>query len=476
MAITTCKCFYVPMGSTDFPASYDWNKPYGFDEQDDGQMKGPIYTYSLINVIKNFISPIQFLRNNPVDPNINSLLICETNNNEEIASQEINNSDWDVIFKIIHYIYVNQSTWNGAPDSDQYNSLGDEELSSNDELGVKESYVTNSITYTTDKDANGRFYRVTFRAKVGTTLGVTFTLYFSPDYYIRNGTTANFAVYTYEDLDDNNEISETEWDSQITAKYYDILKDGKYNSYTKFKTRKRIGAEYNPDNPSTDGTELIEQIFIVFSTLSKAKDITESDKKTAVRNYLINKHGEDNMGLLIWMYPDLFTTADVLIVPVYDNYLYQGGSEINKVKHPFDGTKLIEVIARNNKQVDPSQPGGSPYEIFYVGYMSNNKYDYRYPLIAFEDSTSSSVQYPISSRFPDYVPIFNQDSGQDSESELFHRYLIIALNVISGIIDIDDIPQEDQTLEWSYTTASGSVESKVSFTYKNVRWTVKGQL
>lgn len=479
-SITSVKCFYVPIGSADFPDSYEWSKPYGFDELEEGEMSGPVYKYSLLDTMKNFISPIQLIRNNPVDNNINSLLVCETDGNEEIKKEDINSPDWDALFKIIHYIYVNQSTWNQPPESesDKYNSLGDQKLSTDPELGVSDNYLTNSIGYTTDAEAGGRFYRVKFRCKIGTVQGVNFTVFFSPDYYIRNGTTANFGVYTYEDLEEpENEITEDEFDKQINEKYHNLLKDGKFKSYKKFKTRKRVGKTYEESGGSTEGTELIEQVFYVFSSLADAKDITDSDMKNAVRKYLIDKYGEDNMGKLIWMYPDLFTTSEVLIVPVYDNKLVQSGSTLEQVKHPFDGVKLLEVINRNNKQVDPSQPGGSYYEIFYVGYMSNNdRYDYRYPLIAFEDNTNSSVQYPISSRFPEYVPIYGQESGQESESQRFHQYLILALNIITGIIDIDDIPPEDKGLEWEYTTSQGSVESKVSFTYRNVRWTVKGQL
>ena len=119
----------------------------------------------------------------------------------------------------------------------------------------------------------------------------------------------------------------------------------------------------------------------------------------------------------------------------------------------------------------------TPYEIFYIGYLSNNNYSYLYPLIAFENKQISEVRYPISSRFPDYKPIFSQDTAEaDENSERFHQFIILSLNIISGLISLADIPQELNYLEWTHTTAEGNVPSEVTFTYANVKWKIKGQL
>jgi len=476
MPLNAVKGFYTLSGSVDLPSSFDWTKPFGFNEGAGGAITGPVFNYSLLDVIKNFIKPNVLLRDNPYVNTTNSILIAESYENEEIQSQEIYQDSWTKLYKILQSIYINQSTWNLPPtNADSYRNKGDEELSLDAQL--EDSYIPNSLEIYTDSNAGNRFYKVYFRSRIDGAV-VDFEIFFSPDYYIRYGAPKVFDVYTYEDIDGNNIISEQEMDQMVVDKFFQTTKNGQFKRWDKFKTRKRIG-DYAASGGSTEGTTFEEQIFYVFSSLAPepVNGVTTADKSRAARKYLTDKYpGASNMSRLIWTYPDLFTTAEVTIVPVYNNYLSGTGNN-NTVKHPFDAYKLIETLNRNNYDVNPNASNGTPYEIFYIGYLSNNNYSYLYPLIAFENKQISEVRYPISSRFPDYKPIFSQDTAEaDENSEKFHQFIILSLNIISGLISLADIPQELSYLEWTHTTAEGNVPSEVTFTYANVKWKIKGQL
>lgn len=97
---------------------------------------------------------------------------------------------------------------------------------------------------------------------------------------------SNYAVYRYEDLNGDDIIS----DSQIINKAFDILKEGKYKTYSKYSVTKR-----------TENNTYIEEQFFVFSSLNHP--LTTSKMIECIKEYLLETDTENNLHL---MYPTLF--------------------------------------------------------------------------------------------------------------------------------------------------------------------------
>ncbi len=97
---------------------------------------------------------------------------------------------------------------------------------------------------------------------------------------------SNYAVYRYEDLN----VDDITSDSQIINKVFNILKEGKYKTYSKYSVTKRTG-----NNTYT------EEQFFVFGSLNQP--LTTSKMIECIKEYLLGTDTENN---LHFMYPTLF--------------------------------------------------------------------------------------------------------------------------------------------------------------------------
>jgi hypothetical protein len=473
MALTNVTGFYVNVGSLDFPAVANWDKPFGYNE---GSLT-PIYSYSILDVKNTFADPVQYLRDNPANQSgLNSLLICDAYNNPDIKTQDINSHNWTLAFKVLNAVYMNQAIWNVvAPNPELYASLGDQELSTNQAYGGygDESnaafYRQGSLTMRPGK--TNRLFDFSLDLKLSSGY-VSFHIYLDPDYLLSTAGTGVFKVYMYEDTDNDDRISDTEFDAQIMAKLHTILKTGKYKRYDKYETTRQIkGGEGEEDYR-------ILQAFYVFSNYAEEplSLVTRNMLTVAVKEYLLEKYpSTDDFDRLIWEYPELFTQSTVDIFPCYNNTLT--GVSLGDISrlHPVSPDVIKSILSRNACAFDPATPGFRPYEIFYIGSAAVNNYVFNYPLIAVEDITQSAVKRPISARFPDYVPKFGYDmSNIDTDSARFHHFIILAMNLVTGLIDVNEIPDEFKSMNWTIKT--DPVDTYVAFTYKNIIWKIKGNL
>jgi hypothetical protein len=513
MAITNVKAFMCNIGSKDFPAVYSWDTPFGFE----GTGTNPIYHYSLNDVRSAFIEPVTFLRNNPTESANNSTniaLIVESYGIPELKDKSlaIYQPDWTSIFKILAYVYDNQDLFNNGAGSYQYTNKGDEEMQNNTGPFYVSSYSPNSFEMMMTTNYTDRYAFFKFNATLGGSL-VSFQVYLNPDYLIETQE-ARFSVYRYKDLNndmvwvspDSNTggeggythlqtISDNEFDSQIVNKITEILKEGKYGRYDKYVVLERQRKDPNGVGDMTvENTELVNVTFYVFSNYSASRLPSTTQLTNAVKNYLLNLYpGSDGMSSLIFLYPYLFTASRVDIIPIWTNNIPTGGNNVSGIVHPLYAGKLKEILtSKFGYQFDPSQIASfKPYEIFYVGATVANNYIFKFPLIAVEIGSSegaSGITYPISARFIDYSPKFGYDYDMQGSTftagERFHHFLLLALNLLSGILSsINEIPSDIRlTYGFEYhqggsADGSGNVSDKsyCEFNYSNALWKVYGQ-
>ena len=469
--------FYYKRGSTDVPQNIDINEPFGFDI--DSVSNAAVFKYSINDVEKAFVKAREFNQAanyiatssdfiGDVVGASNCLLVecgkTDAFDYTELASEDPTSQFWQDIFRCAEYIGRNQATVQTSSWSASFINHGDAALGSQvDSSGANNkyyvsSYVRGSLTYAI-RPSSTRLQWVQFVITHATYGNVSIQIYFDADAWCERDASATYKVYCYEDLDGDSTISNDEMDSQVVKKLFDITKEGKYKTYESIIIDKRI----------SDTTTTTEQFF-VFSSLNVS--LTSTKMKEEIKEYLRDKYDDDTY--LRYTYPTLFDENEIRIIPVWDNQISQATGEAKSV-HALSINKLANVLTSYGYAISSSSADYRPSEVFYIGpgsgWSSTVAIKFILPLIAIEQDTTSGVQYPISSRFPDYKPIYGQtDSSAASE---FHFILATVLNYLQN---------GDTTLASEFVSAYSISESKsgsrkvVTFTFANDIWSVYGPI
>ncbi|MGL4949611.1 MAG: hypothetical protein ACRC5M_04455 [Anaeroplasmataceae bacterium] len=510
MAVTSAKLFFTRIGGKDFPATYNWFDKFGFNSvynPDTGSYTDygdPIYSYSLIDVMNNFDEPVTFTTKDIMDGNktVSDLTIMESKNNSDVKNLVISSSFWKRVLNLLEFVYENQAEWQMPPqgnpsDGVPYTCRGDEILRTSKEGDIyydtAKIYLKGTLkpSVSSDNAFKDRILSCTFtvtrtllsqseKDEDGDTVAenILMSAYFSPNSFIETGTTANFAVYSYEDLDgmtdteiddsvlddyDNNNVATTEFDLAIIRKLTSILSKGKYKRYirycppggtdgaTFFINHGDYKSELGPQlivngeiviTPENMGQYGYNKPFYIFTTLTEKQPISEETLSRYVREYVTNElyPGDSNVVERNLRFPNLFTDAVISVYPIFENVSANGNP-----KFPIDGTtftNFIQKIALNNNN-------NQLYEIYYVGRAvsgAGSTLLTKYPLLCIENDINATAHAPISMRFPTYRPIrssTDENSDMSDNTIIFHDLSVLALSVLTNILTISDVVNDE---------------------------------
>jgi hypothetical protein len=488
-------CFYANIGydrlECDVKPNFSWDEPIGVKRL--GQESAvPMFRYGLNDIKNAFVDPVQYIVDN-YKSGQNSILLAEADGNSDIKLQNVTSNAWGNLFRIINEISIQQASWNVvSTDPEHYVNLGDEVLCLNGVNGLNSAirYQASSLTMRNSGVGDNRLSYASLKLRIDDgAVGpyVIFTVYFDPNYFIETASAANFKVYAYEDMqvygqEGYDTINQNEFDTRIVSTLHTILKTGKYKRVDTLVTKHNIGRNPDANTDPEDDTfqEQVFQTFYIFSNRaeSPASLVSSDDKIKAVQQYLIgNDNSEQHLGELISEYPDLFTRDTVNVYPIYDNKITTG-TGAGTTLHPLAAAKLKEFLQRWGYTLEPT---GNPYELFYVGASNSmGSYIYNFPLIAMESSPTSLITNSISTRFPNYIPKFNLGAiDTDSTPEdTFQMLLLIALNIITGVITLTDgnlvLPDEFTPYRYEYHEAVGITPAYVVFYYYRNYWNIWG--
>lgn len=506
MALSSLKLFFARMGGRDIPLAYNWFDKFGFDSTYDAETgkfvydNGPIYKHSLMDVLNNFDSPINFNTKDIIGlyKSISDLTIVETADNPDAKSIIITTTFWKKVLTLLELIYENQSEWRGYPintstDDTPFSSRGDEILRTDPQYAdVAKIYRKGTLVNVLSSASllNTRILSCTFTVSpsaltadernedAGTVAdAVRITAYFNPDTYITTGAINNYAVYSYEDLtndlhiddsalnhwDDGASAMLTEFDAAIVKKINDITKTGKYKRYVRFcPSGGTDGATFyinkgiygTKDGQSvlfTDDTrtEIItsenaaeygyNKPFYIFTSLDESQELDNSMILGYIRNYIeTNMYPGSEAAQVVERTLRFPNLFSETVVSVYPVITNFEPNSSSKLKFPLDGRTLKSYL-------DEAGITDNQYEIFYVGrssYGAGNKEFAEIPLIATEHASTSTSALPITSRFPTFRPInsSNDDNSDiDARTIVFHDLCILALSILMGLKEVSEI-------------------------------------
>ena len=506
MALSSLKLFFARMGGRDIPLAYNWFEKFGFDSTYDPSTgkfvydNGPIYKHSLMDVLNNFDSPINFNTKDIIGlyKSVSDLTIVETSDNTDAKSIIITTTFWRKVLTLLELIYENQSEWRGYPintstDDTPYSSRGDEILRTDPQFSdVAKIYKKGTLVnvLSSSSTLNTRILSCTFTVTpAGLTVdernedagtvadSVRITAYFNPDTYITTGANNNYAVYSYEDLtndlliddtqlnqwDDTSSSMMTEFDAAIVKKINEITKTGKFKRYVRFcPTGGTDGATFyinkgvygTKDGQSvlfTDETqtEIINSLnmadygynkpFYIFTSLDESQELDNTTILGYIRNYIeTNMYPGTEAAQIVERTLRFPNLFSETIVSIYPVITNFEPNSSSKLKFPLDGRTLKTYL-------DEASITDTQYEIFYVGrssYGAGNKEYAEIPLIATEHASTSTSGNPITSRFPTFRPInsSNDDNSDiDARTIVFHDLCILALSILMGNKEVSDI-------------------------------------
>lgn len=475
--------FYVE-GSRDYPNNMGLNQNFGFDLDLNGDLlPDPVFNYSVNDIENAFSIPRKLSRPSAHQINVqNSIkeidsLIVESGNNPAIITQDVANTAWGEVFKILETVYMFQATVSnvGDPHDDvNYDSKGDEILAYPASLYYVPSYEPGSLNLhiSTISSGSTRLDYIDFIANIGTEGSpqkVTFKVYMVPDTMIATISTGNLSVYVYEDPSEDNEIDRVEFQTEIMDKVFAIMSSKNFKQYKIYPVDKHIQIDGG-------GETILPQDFYVFSTFATTFTISDDMLKGAVKSYLIGKYSS-NYETLGKLYPDLFASDIVHIHALTSNERPSGAETV--VANPLDLLTLHNFLQSRGYEFDPFVSGGGltayPTEIFYIGAENGdtlNPTNMIFPLVAIEETTASDT-YPITSRFVDYRPVYSTGYTPTSDEwKLFHHLLLIALkNVVKGI-ELPDTMIEGVLFETVMKIADDTKIDYIKFVYKGTNWYV----
>lgn len=490
--------FYYKSGSKDYPLNADPNAAFGYDVNSVGEVvKGPIFKYSMNEVEKAFVK-VRHLQKEAIYESgnngfvnigddktnlVNNALVetgSSTKYSVDYSTQDLETADvkqqiWTDIFSILEWLYANQASangnrWSSAPDSciNTADCAFMSDVAAGSSVHGSNPYkITNYVEHSIQifpSTKEGRISYVKFSVKNNDNSGeaVTVTAYFDADAWVERSTNISYAVYRYEDLNNDSTIDDSEFDTQIVNKIFEISKTGKYKTYSSTSVRKRI----SNDN-------YVQEQFFVFSSL--ANQLTSATMIEQIKQYLLGLgYGES---LLNYTYPDLFGQNTILIVPVWDNQINTKDSGLIDV-YPLSLRKLNSVLVSLGKSISEADAAYSPTEIFYIGpgagWTPSVNVNFILPILAIEQSTQSGVINPISARFPNYQPLYGQNLKSDAAE--FH---FVLMTILSYLNDSENVLAESFKNSYSITetvSADAYHRKLVSFVFGSNTWTVYGKL
>lgn len=361
---------------------------------------------------------------------------------------------------------------------------------------------------------------------------ISLTVYLNPDTYISQGAEKNYAVYSYEDLstpkddkiddsvlniyDENGGAAKTEFQANIVDKITQILKTGKYKRVIRFcPTGGTTGSTFYIDKGKygtkdgysvlfTDETETevinddnmrdygYNKPFYIFTSLDETEPISDSVLIGYIKNYIDSvmfpNAGTDTAQMVErnLRFPNLFVETIVSMYPIISNF--EPGSN-NNLRSPLDGKMLKAYLSKAGITDDQ-------YEILYLGkavYSGGSSQFTEIPIIASEHDTSSTSDHPITSRFPKFRPITSavaeDNSDMDADTIILHDLCVLALSVLVGITEIEDISNkitingveydfvssltDFKEIEGGYSqTEGGYINHSVQFNFKNIKYKI----
>lgn len=464
MALTNVFGFFYQIGSVDVPNNMSYDSKFGFNEGS----SVPVFNYSLNDVALAFESARSLSREGFIYSDRLSVLLAESLSSPELSNININDVYWTAAFRVLEYLYNNQNTFiQSATNANFLNQgdqlLGSETIDNNPNSFYISQYVVKSLAYETSIFP-GRIRYVSFQMRFSDSI-VTFTVYFEANSFVERSEGIRYYVYRYVDSSPQDSIiTNTEFKTGIINIIFNILKEGKYNSYSDLIVQKRIGE-----------TSFIDEQFFVFTSLNTP--LTEDQKKIQVKKYLLDYYGQDTVSLQ-YDYPSLFTESTVLIIPIYDNIM-STSSGLDMVTHAVSIPKIQEVLSQYGFSISQSSTSYRPVELIHIGagtgFIPTNGSEprYRFPLLVVEQNPESVVTTPITSRFIDYVPIYG--SVGDSAFDTFHAILLAILDYLTGVTTVID-----STLAANYSIQTYPPDSNhfnrryATFSMEGAIWLVYG--
>lgn len=363
-----------------------------------------------------------------------------------------------------------------------------------------------------------RINKFTFevRAYLTSTIQKTYqiTCYLDPDGFVNSSSTSKFAVYTYNDEDmdgvvgaddpnygiydndyanvtskdpvvKNNFIaSKSEFQNKVIQAITNIMKDGTYTHYITFDTMRVtpvIAKDADGNNTSNvvwdQINNSIKQTFYIFYGGVESASPTIAQQIEVVKDYIKQLHtsgkchpmmkddkgniisiGHDNNDLdqfLANMYPELFTTTEVYIVPsnlqksltglVYDpgnyfstaniadmyNQLHSLGGIFSSFEYSQNGSASLTNVGGNQKNI--------PIEIIHLGGLNGveatqqNSAEFKYPMPLMCMSLGTTDSRPLTSLsgFVDYKPkLFTYDSSNLGTFNYADRLQIVLIKLM----------------------------------------------
>ena len=476
--------FAVIKGSKDLPTNYPYESEFGFMDGSDA----PVFRYSLKEVHEGIEDPVLI---DTVGQIFNSQILrlsVEAIDNLALKEQDVTSEDWKGALKIIEYVagfqavIAAQQTWgNTTDDQKDYTNWLDYVfrttiLPEDKYLDYQSCYISNYVSksafFEKSKKSN-RIQYVEFSVRLND-VPKAFKIYFDADNFMENYANDRFFIYYYKDLDDNDKISQEEFDKQIVEKMNSGLMSKIWKSFKTLITP--YCARYFDDDGVLAHKPAVNRTFYVYSNLPEDQ-FSQEILIERIKQQLIDDNGgsEDD---LYNQYPNLFTAQQVIIYPIHDNTA-TSVAEGEIVVAPVEYGKIQEVMRRFAIPTITSANDYRKTEIFYVGMDQNinlnNKYIY--PLLAVDYSASRSST-PITSRFIKYSPrAFVNYDGTGIEDDKFQFILLQILGYFEKAMTEDELKDSlnkiDTTLDLKIVEVDGE-DPKVSFKMKltefNVIW------
>ena len=476
--------YFVSMGGKDYPASYPMDTTFGFNTGS----SIPIFKYSLKQVIQGFTTPITLSRVGVNNSNYISFLVGEGSNNPALSGNDLYSDEWKNVFKVMEWVEANQATILSIktyPEPEVYSNFVDYIFRN---LSIDEQYNSNLVNHVPTYIAKSFYYQESskkdrisffeFKCQINN-VPKQFKIYLDADDFMTAYAGAQFFVYYYKDLDNNDQISQEEFDKQIIDKINSGIMKEIYS------TMKQFFTPYRKPIYDTTGTGLItgheaavNRTFYVYSNLP-ADEFTEAILIDQVRQQLIKDNGgvEDDLSN---QYPNLFTDQEVWIFPLHDNtQINTDAGNAPQVVHPLSYTKLQEVMKSNGVSIVSTADNYRNTEIFYVGVdnIENNTLNkFIYPLLAV-DYSADKTKMPISSRFINYSPrSFATFDGTGIDDDKFQFLLINILGYYEKHFEkaalLHNISVIKDSLDFTIEDATSTEYAKVKFKLKNTLFSV----
>jgi len=478
--------FYYEQGGLDYPQNHSRIKPFGYNLGSNT----PVFKYSISDVERSLMQPRQ-LSSLSILGSSNRLrtITAEGNGNEDLNGQNLSSTEWNASFKILEYLHQNQVIAKQNPEvlyqhgtGVGYFSKGDEDLATSTSPYYVMQYVANSLVLTQSSKPNRLSY-ASFKVNMGASGIKDFMVYFDADDFVERPEGAGFEVYRYEDIENNDQISNFEFDDRIVKKLFEILQSGKFRQYAAITIDKWIPEVVN-GQLSGQTIQTVETFFI-FTTYPPDlpnSPFNQEMKLSYIRIYLRERY-ED--GYLRTTYRSLFTEDLVEIIPIYENVISTAGGT-NAMAHPISLSLLRNTMNMFGKNYNPDPAAANynsykPTEIFYVGGgvdATPQTPPFPFPLVAVELG-NSGVSRPIAGRFPSYRPVYGTPGAPSgSSSDNFHHYLILSLSVLRGLVTFSsiDVSLKD-SIQMQLKPASVDSYNRpyITFNFSGANWRIFGQ-